>query len=70
MDVKFEMSGYRTFFTSVFNPKGMSEEQVFNEIARRADAVHAAHLMYDFDSKEKERFYEEFETKIRRRACK
>ncbi|MCX8183783.1 MAG: hypothetical protein N3F08_05130 [Crenarchaeota archaeon] len=66
IDVKYELTGHRTFFTSVFNPEGMSEEQVFNEIARRADAVHAAHLTYEFDSKGKERFCKEFVEKVRR----
>ncbi|MEM3079502.1 MAG: hypothetical protein QXF21_04210 [Thermoproteota archaeon] len=66
VDVEYELTGHRTFFTSVFNPKDMSEEQVFNEIVRRADAVHAAHLMCEFDSEEKERFYKEFIEKVRR----
>ncbi|MBO3754029.1 MAG: hypothetical protein FGF53_04020 [Candidatus Brockarchaeota archaeon] len=44
----------------------MSEEQVLNEIVRRAGVVHAAHLMCEFDSKEKERFCKEFVEKVRR----
>ncbi|MGB9622352.1 MAG: hypothetical protein ACPL07_00775 [Candidatus Bathyarchaeia archaeon] len=69
INVEFKMGpGYATYFSSIFNPKGMVEEQIFEEIVRRADVIHVAYLMCNGVPpyhKEEQKFYKGFEAKVK-----
>ncbi|MBO3799877.1 MAG: hypothetical protein FGF52_02320 [Candidatus Brockarchaeota archaeon] len=64
VDIIFEMCGDRPFFTSTFDPSGMTEDQIFNEIVKRADACREAYV-YEYSSRQEEKaFYKELRKKI------
>lgn len=39
--------GYDSFFMSLFDSKGMTEEQIIDEVLRRVEAVYTAFKLYD-----------------------
>ncbi len=64
-DVIFELSGGRGFFTSTFDPSGMTEDQIFDEIVKRADICRKAYTYALTSRKEEGAFYKEFREKIK-----
>ncbi|MEM3711990.1 MAG: hypothetical protein QXR97_00385 [Thermoproteota archaeon] len=63
MDIEFIVGPVgRTCYTSVFDPKGMSEDQIFEEIVKRVKMVYDAYNL-NHNWGERKKFEEEFKEK-------
>jgi len=64
MDIEFIVGPVgRTGYTSVFDPEGMSEDQIFEEIVKRVKMVYDAYNSWYDWRKERKKFEEEFKEK-------
>lgn len=73
VEIKLDMDlGYNSGFSSVLDPTSMTEEQIFNEIVKRADAIYVAYMLgigrTKRDYEEKRKFYEEFQAKLKKQS--
>ncbi|MEM2287294.1 MAG: hypothetical protein QXS51_05915, partial [Thermoproteota archaeon] len=63
MDIEFIVGPVgRTCYISVFDPKGMSEDQIFEEIVKRVKMVYDAYNL-NHNWGERKKFEEEFKEK-------
>ncbi|MGQ9597661.1 MAG: hypothetical protein ACUVQY_10935 [Thermoproteota archaeon] len=68
VEVRLEVSE-RSNFVSIFDSKEMTEEQIFNEIVKRAEVIHVAYKLV-INYVEKRKFYEEFKANLARNMNK